>query len=132
MKARYLLFGLFLFHGNAFAQDFRWEPGTVKARVTGPDALEIGHYLYISRQGKPDDGHGWNMAKLDLPERWKLESVKVQNSAILLLTDAGSFSITPDNLGRLHQALMKHDRFGGEQELEKIWFQEGGFKALRQ
>ena len=104
------------------APDFTWEPGEVAAKVkVDHDILKIGQYLYVSR---PKVQKGWNMAKLDLPESWKIESVKVDGQLILVtLANADSLEITPKNLGKLRSAILKATReaAASDEQLEKIW-----------
>jgi hypothetical protein len=127
MKSHQVILAVgFLLQGVLAAQDFRWDPGNIKAKVRGPDKTDIGLYLQVTREGGVGDAHGRNTAKLNLPDGWKVESVKIHDAVIVMTTKAGSFHITPDNLGALWSALSGR----ADDELERIWMQKGGFKPV--
>jgi hypothetical protein len=124
MRTMVYIFSLVVFLGlvsNSDAVEFTWEAGNVSAKVVvDTDILKIGQYLYITH----DDGgrEEWNMAKLDLPESWKMKSVKVDGKAILVTTEShGRFRITPENLGALRKELLKNKREVTEEKLQEIW-----------
>ena len=104
------------------APDFTWEAGEVAAKVkVDHDILKIGQYLYISR---PRVTKGWNMAKLDLPESWEIESVKVDGRIIsVIIKNARPLAITPKNLKKLRTAISKAKResAASDEQLEGIW-----------
>lgn len=97
------------------------------------DALKIGQYLFITHEsGRPendDSNKYWNMAKIDLPEKWTVKEIKISDAVILVLTDVGSFSITPENLKPLFYAMPEHDQ-RSEELLQRIWMEKAGFKAV--
>lgn len=79
----------------------------------------MGVYLYIQRN---DPTHsGWNMAKLRLPQNWKIESVVVGDQSVEMKTDHGIYLITPDNLKALRAALLEGDH--SDPAVEKKWKQ---------
>lgn len=105
---------------GALAADFDWQAGEVSARVKPADKLKIGQYLYVTRSSTKDDS--WNMAKLNLPDSWKVESVKVDGRKIHVTTDkSGKYEITPENLKTLWTKLRKAKDGTSEAEIEKIW-----------
>lgn len=108
MKHRILLLslaGLIFITAQANASDFKWEPGTVSAVVKIDEFRpEMGQYLYIGHDTGGEEE--WNMAKLNLPEAWKIKTVTVAGHNIRVTTsNAGEFTITPDNLGKLWSTL---------------------------
>jgi hypothetical protein len=127
-----LFFALLLTNG-AFAQRFDWEPGTVRAEMRRNDKLKLGQYLYISRNSaRADDDNSedhWNMAKLDVPENWKVKEIRTEKKLIVVVTNLGIFKITPDNLYPLFRALTSGDQPKSDDELENIWKQLGALES---
>ena len=116
---------------GALAVDFDWQPGEVSAKVKPADKLKIGQYLYVNRPGS--NAGTWNMAKLNLPESWKVKSVKVDGRKILVTTSkSGNYEITPKNLKTLWTKLRKvKDSSATDEALEKIWKAEALFVKRR-
>ena len=101
----------------AGAADFDWNPGEVSAVVKPSDKTNIGQYLYVSRPHQ--NLKGWTQAKLDLPESWKVKSVKIEGRKIQVVTEkSGKFEITPKNLRTLWTKLRKSK---ADTDLEKVW-----------
>jgi hypothetical protein len=107
--------------GKVGAVDFVWKAGTVSARVKVDQFRpEMGQYLYITHD--EDGAEKWNMAKLNLPESWKIASVTVDGLSIhVAIENGGHFTVTPANLGKLRSELIKADKALGDGRLAEIW-----------
>lgn len=116
LVAAVLLWGV-----NAPAVEFVWREGTVTAEIKFDKFRPtMGQYVYI----RHDDGDGerWNMAKLNIPESWKVKAVSVDGLSIHIDTGAsGHYTVTPQNLKELRSALIEADRALGDVRLAEIW-----------
>ena len=100
---------------------FVWLPGQIKASLARDDEyLRMGQYLLLEQE-LPAGVQGWTLMRIDLPESWRMETIAVRETAVVLTTeDAGSYELTRRNVAALSSAIL-HDDTPTDSELEQLW-----------
>ena len=106
----------------AHAQDgFMWRPSTISISLERYDKnLKIGQFIHL--KNKLNQGEvAWTMMKIDLPDTWKIEGLKLEGAYIVFRNHLKEeFRIKPPKLNEMDFEILN----GGDKpdrQLELIW-----------
>jgi hypothetical protein len=121
MKPQHLI--TFLLSASLFASNggYLWRATSITASVERDDQyLNLGQYLHLTQ--KLDVGEtGWTMSKMDLPEKWKIQNLRVQGDEIRFeVQDGFSFYLSGTNAPKLDFALLSL-KGSPDERIEELW-----------
>ena len=100
---------------------YLWRPKSIAASIERDDQyLNLGQYLHLT-QKLVDGETGWTMSKMDLPEKWKIQNLRIEDDEIRFeVEDGPSFYLSRANTPKLDFALLslKHPT---DEKIEKLW-----------
>jgi hypothetical protein len=122
MKLLHLLLA-FLSPAALFASNsgYLWLAKSITASIERDDQyLNLGQYLHLTQ--KLQDGEtGWTMSKMDLPEKWKIQNLRIEDDEIRFEVENGlSFFLSRTNTPKLDFALLSL-KDSTDEKIEQLW-----------
>lgn len=102
--------------------EFVWRTEAITARICRDDGLlKIGQYLYLEQDLTTQD-EGWLSMKINIPDRWRVSCVAVEDERVRLDTESsGSFGLTRENVGKLSFEILDGGEDKSDDQLQSIW-----------
>lgn len=102
-------------------EGFIWRPSAISISLDRDDRfLNIGQYILLKNKLKKGE-YGWVEIKIDLPDTWKIEGLKLEGNSIVFTNEQKErFRIAPPKLNEMDFEILN----GGDKpdrELERIW-----------
>lgn len=104
------------------SQDFVWRTESITATILRDDEyLRVGQFLNLDQQLR-DDEEGWINMKIDIPERWVVQTVLSMDGLVTIrLQDGRVFALKRRNVGQLSFEILDGGEVKADDELERSW-----------
>lgn len=103
-------------------RQFVWRTEAITATILRDDQyLRIGQFLNLDQQLRGNEG-GWTNMKIDLPERWTVQSVAAVDGRVTLkLQDGRTYALTRRNVGQVAFEILDDGEVKSDDQIEAIW-----------
>lgn len=110
--------------------EFVWRTEIITASICcDEELLRIGQYLYLE-QDLSSQEEGWLSMKIDIPDRWNVHSVTVEDERVRLETEgSGSFALTRENVSKLSFETLDGGSSKSDDQLHSIWMKHAAIDA---